>query len=290
MLIFRGAIKAKKLYHKILFFAFLVFNLAIPKGNLTRNNIHKGDYLLYSSNVFELILTIMINLYNSNNQIQCVTNFQDLVSTPFHADVNAICWNRKLIGDFSEIVNKVTLTQNMAELSKEELCELKLSEQGQLAREIILNDLILLRNHGAAPILNLIKCYDRDETYPFFSTDVYSFHVDSSPIPIDTFLCTYIGESSEIIPNSQAQQKILVPEIRNELKKLYHGADEGFESFLSEHFFNLHYEAKPTVLPISLGNGNLWKLAIDYPESNIPPCVHRAPIEKNGLTRLMIIC
>jgi len=92
------------------------------------------------------------------------------------------------------------------------------------------------------------------------------------------------------LPNSHAQQKVLVPEIRDELKKLYRGADEGFESFLSENFFDLHYLAKSEARPISLGLGHLWRLAIDHPESQVPPCVHRAPKEKTGQNRLMMIC
>ena len=232
----------------------------------------------------------MINLSHVENQIHCVTNFQDLVSMPFHGEMNAICWTRKLPGDFSEIVKKVDLTGNIAVLDQEELRELQLSEQGQLAREILLNDLKLLKAHGASPTLNLIKCYERDNDYPFFPTDVYSFHVDRSPVPTDTFLCTYYGEPSEILPNAQAIQKVLVPEIRDELKKLYPGPSEGFESFLSEHFFDLHYQAKPAARPISLGPGNLWRLAVDHPESEVPPCVHRAPTEKNGQKRLLMIC
>ena len=170
----------------------------------------------------------MIHLSLPKNHIHCVKSFQELVSTPFHGDINAMCWERKLIGDFSEIIKKVELIENIVELSKEELYEMQLSEQGQMARNILLNDLELLKAYGASPILNLIKYYERDDS--FFSTDVYSFHVDRSPIPTDTFLCTYYGASSEIIVNSQAEQKILVPEIRAELKKLFDGADEGFES------------------------------------------------------------
>ena len=232
----------------------------------------------------------MIDLSHTANQISCVTNFQDLVSTPFYGEINAICWTRKLIGDFAEIADKIELSENIAVLDEAELFKLQLSEQGQLAREIILNDLKLLKASGKAPILNLIKCYDRDETYPFFSTDVYSFHVDCSPIPTDTFLCTYYGEPSEILPNAQAIQKVLVPEIRAELKKIYGGADEGFESFLSEHFFDLHYMPKPEAKPISLGLGNLWKLAVKHPESKVLPCLHRAPKEKTGQHRLLMIC
>ncbi|MBO9566189.1 MAG: hypothetical protein J7621_25670 [Niastella sp.] len=232
----------------------------------------------------------MIDLSHAEHQIHCVTNFEDLVSTPFNGIVNAICWMRKLTGDFSEIVRKVTLNGNITTIEQEELCALPLSEQGHLAREILLNDWKLLEAHDASPILNVIKYYDQDDTYPFFPTDVYSFHVDRSPIPTDTFLCTYYGDSSEILPNSKGKKKVLIPEIREELKKLYHGSADGFESFLSEHFFDLHYQAEPDARPISLGIGHLWRLAVDHPESKVPPCLHRAPKERSGQHRLLMIC
>lgn len=232
----------------------------------------------------------MTDLSPDENQILRVSTFQELISTPFHGITNAICWTRKLEGDFAEIVNRVLLNENIMELDEEELRELELSEQGNLAREILLNDLKLLKAHGAAPILNLIKCYDRDDNHTFFPTDVYSFHADRSPVPTDTFLCTYYGEPSELISNSQAQQKVLIPEIRSALKKQYHGAAEDFETFLSEHFFDLHYSANPTARPVSLGTGNLWRLAVDHPESEVKPCIHRGPKEKNGQTRLLLIC
>lgn len=232
----------------------------------------------------------MADLSHAENQIKYVTNFQDLVATPFNGINNAICWTRTLPGDFSEIVKKVALSGNITVIEQEELCALQLSEQGQLAREILLGDLKLLQTHGASPILNVINYYDRDDTYPFFSTDVYSFHVDRSPVPTDTFLCTYYGEPSEILPNAQGKKKVLIPAIRDELKKIYHGADEGFESFLSEHFFDLHYQAEPDARPISLGTGHLWRLAVDHPESQVPPCLHRAPKEKSGQNRLLLIC
>jgi hypothetical protein len=226
----------------------------------------------------------------AKDHLHTVTNFNDLVATPFSGEMNAICWNRELKGDFLEIINKVALKGNITVLDEEQLNALQLSEQGQMARKLLLNDLIVLKVHGAAPTLNVIQYYERDDSYPFFPTDVYSFHVDRSPIPTDTFLCTYYGESSEIIPNSQAEQKILIPEIRNELKKLYQGPDEGFESFLSEHFFDLHYRAKPDARPISVGLGNLCRLAVDHPESKVLPCLHRAPKEKIGEPRLLLIC
>jgi hypothetical protein len=238
----------------------------------------------------------MVDLSHADNQIRCVTNFQDLVSTPFQGEMNAVCWARNLTGDFSEIAGKIKLSGNMVAIDPNELAELQLSERGQLAREVLLNDFNLLKDHGGSPTLNLIKCYERDNTHPFFPTDVYSFHVDRAPLPTNTFLCTYYGEPSEILPNSQAIQKVLVPEIRDELKKIYHGlagrqdgTTEEFESFLSEHFFDLHYLPKPGAQPVNLGLGHLWRLAVDHPGSQVLPCLHRAP-EENGQNRLLMIC
>jgi hypothetical protein len=232
----------------------------------------------------------MRNFFNTFNRIKNVTSFQQLVSACFQNDLNAVCWKRTLKGDFKEIIEKVALMGNITELEPEDLIQLTLSEQGNLAREILLNDLNLLKVHGAAPVLNVITHYETDEVFPFFPTDVYSYHVDRSPIPTDTFLCTYYGAPSEILLNEEAEQKILVPEIRRELRKLYNGDDNGFEVFLTEHFFDLHYQAKSNGQPIKLGIGHLWRLATDYPGSPVLPCVHRAPQEKNGEKRLLLIC
>ncbi len=245
--------------------------------------------IVYSFTDF-ILMTSMIDLSPTSHHIHCVSNFEDLVSTPFHGAINAMCWTRELAGDFAEIANQIEVNENIAVLDEEELLALSLSEQGQLARNILLQDLKALEAQGASPILNVIKCYERDDSYPFFPTDVYSFHVDRSPIPTDTFLCTYHGESSEILPNAQAIQKILVPELRDALKKIYTGAAEEFDLFLSDHCFDLHYLPKPHAQPIRLGLGHIWKLAVDHPESLVLPCVHRAPKEKEGENRLLLIC
>lgn len=232
----------------------------------------------------------MIDLKHKENQIRYVTNFDDFVTAPMQLETNAICWTRKLEGDFAEIISMVELTENMVEVSQEELISFNLSEQGNLAREILLNDLSLMKAHGASPILNVIKCYERDDSFPLFPTDVYSFHVDRSPIPNDTFLCTYHGASSELLPNAKAIQKILLPELREELKKIYQGPEAGFELFLKENFFDLHYQALPGAVPINVGLGNFWRLVNDYPGSQVLPCIHRAPMEESGQYRLLLIC
>lgn len=220
-----------------------------------------------------------------------VSSFQDLVNAKFKDELNAACWMRNLQGDFAEIVNSIAHRGNITVIEPEELLQLKLSEQGQLARGVILTDWKLLQEYGAQPSLNIITHYDRDEEASFFPTDVYSFHADRSPIASDTFLCTYYGAASELLPNHMVQQKILLPEIREELKKLYGGEEgEGFEEFLRENFFDLHYQAKPGAVPVNLGIGNLWRLAVDSPDSGVLPCVHRAPVEKPGEPRLLMIC
>ncbi len=224
------------------------------------------------------------------NQIQVVNTLEALLSAPFHGDINAICWRRELKGDFAEIIAKADLYGDITVLEEADLLELDLSEAGNVAREEVLHDMRQLAAHGAEPILNVISHYERDDVYPFFPTDVYSYHVDRSPIPLATFLCTYQGATSEIIPNAQATQKILIPTIREALKKEYKGSDADFESFLTANFFDLHYDAHPAAAPIQLGLGQMWKIACDFPNSPVLPCLHRAPIEKAGEKRLLLIC
>jgi hypothetical protein len=92
------------------------------------------------------------------------------------------------------------------------------------------------------------------------------------------------------LPNSQAEQKILVPQIREELKKQFTGTSKEFESYLIDNFFDLHYQAKPNAQLINLGLGHIWKLSVDYPNNPVLPCIHRAPKEKTGESRLLLIC
>ncbi|UZT99371.1 DUF1826 domain-containing protein [Chryseobacterium fluminis] len=229
-------------------------------------------------------------IFSESHQVGVVSGFYELVNTPFQDSTNALCWYRNLQGDFKEIVSQLTLKENITEVSMEDLLALKLSAEGDKAREIILNDLRLLTDSGALPSLNLLKNYERDEEFDFIATDVYSYHVDRSPVGTDTFLCTYYGAASDIIPNDQVDQKILIPEIRKKLRELHHGPEAEFENFLKDCFFDLHYQPKPNAQPINLGCGHLWRLAVDHPQQNVLPCVHRAPAENAGEYRLLLIC
>ncbi|MEZ0129717.1 DUF1826 domain-containing protein [Flavobacterium sp. LBUM151] len=232
----------------------------------------------------------MNNTFSDSNQIGIVSTFSELVNTDFKGEMNALCWYRNLDGDFNELVTQLCLKENITEVFPEDLIALQLSEKGNIAREIILNDLQLLADFGASPSLNLLKCYERDDEFDFISTDVYSFHVDRSPIATDTFLCTYHGAASDIIANSQAEQKILIPEIRTKLKALHNGPEEEFEDFLKENYFDLHYQIHQDAEPINLGLMHLWRLAVDHPKQQVLPCIHRAPIENEGEYRLLLIC
>lgn len=231
----------------------------------------------------------MNNRFSDNDQVGVVVSFSELVTASFQGNTNAFCWQRSLDGDFKEIVTQLRLKENITEVSSEDLLALQLSEKGSRARKIILNDLQLLTDFGASPSLNLLKRYERDDEFDFISTDVYSWHVDRSPVGTDTFLCTYHGAASDIVSNDQVIQKILIPEVREKLKELHDGPEAEFEDFLKENYFDLHYEAKPNAEPVNLGLGHLWRLAVDHPGQKVLPCVHRAPVEK-GECRLLLIC
>jgi hypothetical protein len=232
----------------------------------------------------------MDNTFSGNNQIGVVSTFSELVNTNFKGIINAMCWERNLAGDFQELVSKLQLKDNITEVNIEDLLSIQLSKNGQIAREIILKDLQLLTDFGASPSLNLLKSYERDEEFDFISTDVYSYHVDRSPVPTSTFLCTYYGAASDILPNEQATQKILIPEIRGKLKELHNGSKEEFKTFLKENYFDLHYQPNPYAKPINLGLGHLWRLAVDHPTQQVLPCIHRAPEENEEEYRLLLIC
>jgi hypothetical protein len=232
----------------------------------------------------------MPNPFYNSSQIGVVSSFAELIQMEFKDAMNALCWCRNLKGDFEEIAVKLPLKEDVTVVCPSDLMELQLTQNGLIARDTILQDIKLLSDYGASPTLNLLKCYERDDTFAFIATDVYSYHVDSSPIATDTFLCTYRGATSDLISTTHAIPKIEILEIRKKLYELYEGPSHEFEVFLKQHYFDLHYEAKPEAEPISLGIGNLWKLAVQHPKQKVAPCIHRAPKENTGEYRLLLIC
>ena len=223
-------------------------------------------------------------------RIKVVGSFAELAATSFAHGINALCWPRTLPGDFGEVVARLGAGDGIMPLDEPRLGALVLSPAGQVAREILLADLRLLRGHGLAPELNCIHGYPRDDAAAAVPTDVYSFHADSAPIEAATWLCTYHGPASEGLRNEEAQRRVDVPATRATLLREYGGGDDrGFREFLHEHCYDLHYAPLPHAQPYSFGLGHLWRIAVDWPGSPVPPCVHRAPATRPGEARLLLI-
>lgn len=234
---------------------------------------------------------IPFTLPTESRRIQLVSSFEELVLTPFANGVNALCWQRTLTGDFSEIIEQLALGEGITTLDDDLLESLQLSASGSAARDHMLGDLRQLRDRGLDPVLDCINGYLRDENPGPVPTDVYSFHADSATAEADTFLCTYHGAASEGLENDGAQRRIDVPETRAELLKLYGEEDDAdFAAYLNENCFDLHYVPVPPTQPFSFGIGNLWRIAVAWPGSPVPPCIHRAPETHPGQPpRLLLI-
>ncbi len=155
----------------------------------------------------------------------------------------------------------------------------------------MLRDQELLEAYGFAPELDCINGYIGHENQGIMRTDVCSFHVDRATDMADTYLCTYHGPSSEGLRQEQARKRVDVPETRASLQELYGGQeDEGFQEFLMECCYDLHYEPASGAVPYSFGIGNLWRIALEWPGCPVPPCIHRAPETVPGQTpRLLLI-
>jgi hypothetical protein len=224
-------------------------------------------------------------------RVKVVKSFHELVTTPFAGGVNALCWQRTLSGSFSEVLEHLVISEEITTLDDSRLNALPVSVAGRAAIGILLEDQRLLRAHGLAPILDCIRGYPRDEDCGTVPTDVYSFHVDSATAQTDTYLCTYHGPASEGLRNEEAQRRVDIPETRAELLKRFGGKDgRDFLEYLNENCYDLHYAALPQARPFSFGVGNLWRIAVDYPGSPVPPCIHRAPATLPGAApRLLLI-
>lgn len=220
-----------------------------------------------------------------------MTSFEALAATPLADGVNALCWERTLAGDFGEVVRMLGAGEGIVTLDEARLRALPLSEAGRAAVDVMLADLQLLRERDLDPALNCIHGYPRDEDAGPVATDVFSFHADSAPVAADTWLCTYFGPPSEGVCNEDAMRRVDIPETRAELLRQFDGGDdEDFKTYLSEYCYDLHYVAAPQARPFSFGVGNLWRIAVEYPGSPVPPCIHRAPATSPGQPpRLLLI-
>ena len=224
-------------------------------------------------------------------RVKVVPSFEELVGTPFGNGVNALCWPRTLAGDFDEVVAQLSAGDDIASLEDEALRALPLSAAGRVAVETLIEDQERLRALGLAPVLDCIRCYPRDEQGAAVPTDVYSFHADSATVETDTYLCSYTEAASEGLRNDEAQRYVDQPAIRAELLQQFGGEDnDEFREFLRENCYDLHYVAQPQARPFGFGLGNLWRIAVEYPGSPVPPCVHRAPETIPGRpARLLLI-
>jgi hypothetical protein len=222
-----------------------------------------------------------------------VHSFAELVATPFAEGVNALCWPRMLSGDFGEVVQKLGPGEEIVTVEEEQLVGLPISDAGRVAIEILREDLRRLREIERDPVLNCIHYYPRDEGSAPVRTDVLSWHADSAPVEADTWLCTYYGFPSDGLPNEEAQRRVDIPEVRAQLLQFLgmQEDDADFCEALREHCFDLHYAPLPGARPYSFGVGNLWRIAVDWPGSPVPPCIHRAPETLTGQPpRLLLIC
>ena len=224
-------------------------------------------------------------------RIRVVQSFEELVATPLADGVNALCWPRELSGDFAEVVQSVADDATIVSIDEARLATLPLSAAGRAAADTLAEDLRRLRARDLSPSLDCIRCYPRDEQPGPVPVDVYSFHADSAPVAAETWLCTYAGAPSEGLRNDEALRRIDIPTTRAELLKCFGGPDnDEFREFLREHCYDLHYVAAPNARPFSFGIGNLWRIAVEYPGSPVPPCIHRAPATIPGQPpRLLLI-
>ena len=225
------------------------------------------------------------------HRVQRVHSFQELATTRFGNGVNALCWERQLVGDFGEVVARLGPGEGITTIDEERLLALPVSPAGRIAIANLRADQRRLRELNLEPALNCIYGYPRDETRAPVATDVFSFHADSATVETDTWLCTYYGPASEGLRNEAARRRVDVPDIRAELRRGFGGEDdETFHAYLSEHCYDLHYEPLPGGRPFEFGGGNLWRIAVDWPGSPVPPCIHRAPATFPGQPpRLLLI-
>lgn len=232
----------------------------------------------------------MFSLPPNHPRIRRVHSFEELAATRFAAGVNALCWQRELPGDFAAVVAALGSGEGVRVLEENELQQFPVGPAGRLAVAAMLDDLRRLRELELDPILNCIHAYPGDDPAALVATDVMSFHIDSAPVEADTWLCTYHGAPSGGLDNDEATRKIDEPVTRAALLEEFGGADdEGFDDYLTECCYDLHFTPLPGAMPYSFGLMNLWRIATAHPGCPVPPCIHRAPATVAGAPRLLLI-
>lgn len=228
------------------------------------------------------------------DRIKVVSSFDELMASTFGPEINAICWQRTLTGDFDELAASLSGEDEIISLDEDLLNNLrpKLSAMGRMATDSLLEDRRLLLAHGLSPNLECVQRYQRDELSQTIPTDVYSFHADRATVATDTFLCSYNEAATEGLRNDMAQRHIDIPTVHAELLKLFQQEEEtgDFITYLRENCYDLHYAETAKAASFSFGIGNLWRIAVEYLGCPVPPCLHRAPKTMPGRPpRLLLI-
>ena len=225
-----------------------------------------------------------------------VDSFAALAAVRFRAGVNAACWQRGLVGDFAQVVAALEAQlaadgDGVVRVDEAALAALTLDGGGEVAVQVVLGDLRALAGLGLRPEVSLVRAYPRADRDAVIGTDVCSWHVDRAPHELDTWLCTYHGAPRLGLPHDQARARVDDPACRARLRAEF-GGDEGeaFDDYLREHSYDLHFAPLAGARPWSFGVGNLWRIATAWPGSPVPPCIHRAPEDVSGQSRLLLIC
>src|SRR6185295_12809852 len=89
-------------------------------------------------------------------RIKVVHSLHELLKNPFAGGVNALCWQRTLSGNFSEVVEHLGGSAGIINLDESRLKSLPVSAAGRAAIDLLLDDQRLLRAHDLDPVLNCI--------------------------------------------------------------------------------------------------------------------------------------
>ena len=219
-----------------------------------------------------------------------VPDLEGLVQHRFQGAVSAVGLKRSLAGDFGAVARALAPPTGHRDVSPRRLRHLALGPEGRRAAAQILDDLDGLEDQGCAPQLSCVTDYPRDLRGLPVRTEVQGFHIDRAPVEVDTWLCTYAGGSTEILPPEDALRCIDDPTTRAALRQVW-GLPEGeaLESRIREGSFDLQYVPRPGASGVVLGAHHLWRLAVSWPGAAVAACIHRAPATVPGQPRLLLI-